>query len=115
AAPISGAQESRKDGHVNAFVCKLIRPRATFANDMSDDEAAIMGSHVAYWQEHVDRGPPSRLGLSPTHAVAGVLHLAGPTAKPTSRRSATMTRRSWPASVSPLRSMRCRAQSRRAL
>jgi uncharacterized protein len=37
------------------FVYKLIPPRPTFALDMSPDEAAVMGEHVAYWQELADR------------------------------------------------------------
>jgi len=37
------------------FVYKLIPPRPTFALDMSDEEAAIMGRHVSYWQELAER------------------------------------------------------------
>ena len=32
------------------FFCKLIPPRATFAQDMTPVERAVMGEHVAYWQ-----------------------------------------------------------------
>lgn len=32
------------------FFCKLIPPRATFAQDMTLTERALMGQHVAYWQ-----------------------------------------------------------------
>ncbi len=38
------------------FLYRLIAPRPTFNNDMSPDEAAIMGQHVAYWQHLADRG-----------------------------------------------------------
>jgi hypothetical protein len=31
------------------FVCKLITPRPTFMSDMSPEEGAALGSHVAYW------------------------------------------------------------------
>ena len=42
---------------MNHFVYRLIPPRPTFGPDtMSDDEAAIMGSHGAYWSEHVETG-----------------------------------------------------------
>jgi uncharacterized protein YciI len=37
------------------FVYRLIPPRPTFPLDMSDEEAAIMGRHVSYWQELADR------------------------------------------------------------
>ncbi len=38
------------------FVYKLIPPRPTFATDMSDDEAAVMGQHGDYWQDLFGRG-----------------------------------------------------------
>jgi uncharacterized protein YciI len=31
------------------FLCRLIPPRPSFAVDMSDQERAMMGEHVAYW------------------------------------------------------------------
>ncbi len=37
------------------FVYKLIPPRPTFDTDMSDTEAAIMGQHMAYWQDLLER------------------------------------------------------------
>ncbi len=40
---------------MNLFVYKLIPPRPTFALDMTEDEAAIMSQHVAYWQTLADR------------------------------------------------------------
>jgi uncharacterized protein YciI len=40
---------------VSHFLYKLIPPRPTFDRDMSEAEAAIMGQHVAYWQELVER------------------------------------------------------------
>ncbi|HYU22199.1 MAG TPA: YciI family protein [Candidatus Dormibacteraeota bacterium] len=33
------------------FFCKLIPPRPTFAQDMTPAERALMGEHVAYWQD----------------------------------------------------------------
>jgi uncharacterized protein len=38
------------------FVYKLVPPRPTFDNDMSDDEAAAMGRHAGYWQERLAEG-----------------------------------------------------------
>jgi uncharacterized protein YciI len=38
------------------FLYKLIPPRPTFDRDMNPDEAAIMGQHIAYWQELADGG-----------------------------------------------------------
>jgi uncharacterized protein YciI len=38
------------------FLYKLIPPRPTFASDMSDTEAAVMGDHVAYWAGLVEEG-----------------------------------------------------------
>jgi uncharacterized protein YciI len=38
------------------FVYKLIPPRPTFACDMTDAEAAIMGDHAAYWTNLLDQG-----------------------------------------------------------
>ena len=31
------------------FLCKLIPPRPTFQQDMSDAETKVMPEHVAYW------------------------------------------------------------------
>jgi uncharacterized protein YciI len=38
------------------FVYKLIPPRPTFAGDMSDAEAELMGQHFAYWSDQLERG-----------------------------------------------------------
>jgi len=37
------------------FFCKLIPPRATFAQDMTPAEQALMGQHVAYWQDLMEK------------------------------------------------------------
>ena len=37
------------------FVYKLVPPRPTFAMDMSEVEAKLMGEHAAYWRQ-MDRG-----------------------------------------------------------
>ncbi len=38
------------------FLIRLIPPRTTFAEDMTDDERAIMEEHVAYWTAHLQTG-----------------------------------------------------------
>lgn len=38
------------------FLLRLIPPRATFAQDMSDAERAVMQRHVAYWSERMAAG-----------------------------------------------------------
>jgi uncharacterized protein YciI len=39
---------------MNRFLYKLIPPRPTFAMDLSDEEAAVMGDHAGYWGGLVD-------------------------------------------------------------
>jgi hypothetical protein len=34
---------------VPLFLCRLNPPRPSFAADMTDEERALMGEHVAYW------------------------------------------------------------------
>lgn len=38
------------------FVFKLIPPRPTFAQDMTEEETNIMKHHVVYWTDMADRG-----------------------------------------------------------
>ena len=38
------------------FLCRLIPPRPTFAQDMTDVEAKVMGDHAAYWTDLAERG-----------------------------------------------------------
>lgn len=38
------------------YFLKLIAARPTFAMDMTEDERAIMNSHVAYWKERMSEG-----------------------------------------------------------
>jgi len=60
--------------NVNHFLYKLIPPRSTFDQDMSESEAAIMGRHVAYWQALTERG--TALVFGPVSDPAGVWGLA---------------------------------------
>ena len=38
------------------FVYKLVPPRPTFAVDMDEAEAALMGKHAAYWGDQLKQG-----------------------------------------------------------
>ena len=38
------------------FLCKLIPPRPTFAQDMTEAEAKLMQQHAAYWKNLMARG-----------------------------------------------------------
>lgn len=45
------------------FFCKLLPPRASFAQDMTADEAALMQEHAAYWTDYLSRGNVVAFGL----------------------------------------------------
>jgi uncharacterized protein YciI len=38
------------------FVFRLICPRPTFVQDMTDEERAIMARHAAHWKPYLDSG-----------------------------------------------------------
>jgi uncharacterized protein len=38
------------------FLCKLIPPRPTFPQDITDAEAKLMQQHVTYWTTLMNRG-----------------------------------------------------------
>ena len=38
------------------FVLKLVASRPTFSQDMTQEEAAFMHQHVAYWTDLTDKG-----------------------------------------------------------
>ena len=38
------------------FVCRLLPPRPTFAEDMNETERAVMREHVEYWKGLADQG-----------------------------------------------------------
>ena len=40
---------------MQAFFCKLVPPRPTFATDLSPAEADVMRRHALYWQGLIDR------------------------------------------------------------
>ncbi len=41
---------------MSTFVFRLISPRPTFAQDMTDEEREIMARHAAHWQPYLDSG-----------------------------------------------------------
>jgi hypothetical protein len=41
---------------VKFFLCKLVPPRPTFAQDMTEAETKLMQEHVMYWKELAGRG-----------------------------------------------------------
>ena len=38
------------------FLCKLIPPRPTIAQDMTEGEQKLMADHAAYWKGAADKG-----------------------------------------------------------
>lgn len=52
------------------YLIKLVPNRPTFAQDMTDDERAIMQQHIAYWKEYLDSG--IMLVFGPVFDPAGV-------------------------------------------
>jgi uncharacterized protein len=48
---------------MNAFFCRLIPPRPSFATEMSEDEAGLMRQHAVYWQSAMDAGHAVVFGL----------------------------------------------------
>ena len=46
----SPATEATPPVPTRYFVCKLITPRPTFMQDMSDEEGAALGAHIGYWK-----------------------------------------------------------------
>lgn len=38
------------------FLCRLLPPRPTFAQDMNEREAKVMRDHVAYWTDLAEKG-----------------------------------------------------------
>jgi uncharacterized protein YciI len=56
------------------FFLKLIAPRTTFQNDMTDEERVIMQKHVEYWKPYIDDGTVIVLG--PVFDPKGVYGMA---------------------------------------
>ena len=58
----SGPPSRESGAKLDRFVYKLIPPRPTFPADMSEEEAAIMAQHFAYWEQFEERGVVIVLG-----------------------------------------------------
>ncbi|HZA78500.1 MAG TPA: YciI family protein [Acidimicrobiales bacterium] len=56
------------------YLYKLIPPRPTFDQDMTDAEASVMGQHVAYWQDLTEKG--TAIVFGPVADPAGAWGLA---------------------------------------
>jgi len=41
---------------MTTFVLRLIPPRSTFVQDMTDEEREVMGRHAVHWQPYIDAG-----------------------------------------------------------
>ena len=57
------------------FFYKLVPPRATFMQDMSPEEAAVMAGHVAYWKGLIEGGLKV-FALGPVADPAGAFGIA---------------------------------------
>ena len=45
------------------FFCKLVAPRATFGQDMTPQEGALMQQHAVYWTGLMGRGHVTTFGV----------------------------------------------------
>ncbi|HET6907523.1 MAG TPA: YciI family protein [Rhodanobacteraceae bacterium] len=57
------------------FFYKLVPPRPGFAQDMSAEEAAMMGQHAIYWKGRIEDGLKV-FALGPVADPAGVFGMA---------------------------------------
>lgn len=48
---------------MHAFFCRLLPPRVTFAQDMTESEAALMQQHAAYWHGLLEQRRAVTFGL----------------------------------------------------
>ena len=48
---------------MKTFFCKLIAPRPTFGQDMTQEEAALMQEHAVYWRDWMARGHVVTFGV----------------------------------------------------
>ena len=52
--PLPGCRSETRG--MSTFAFRLIPPRPTFIQDMSDEERAVMERHAAHWQEYIASG-----------------------------------------------------------
>jgi uncharacterized protein YciI len=61
------------------YFCKLTPPRPGFPADITPDEAALMGTHAAYWRARMDEGAVVVFGpVSDPAGAYGILVLQLP-------------------------------------
>jgi len=53
---------------MKTFFCKLVPPRPSFAQDLSEAERKLMQEHAAYWREWMEKGHVVAFGV-----VAGLV------------------------------------------
>ena len=64
---------------MKTFFCKLTPPRATFVQDMTGEEGALMQQHAVYWRELMEEGRVVTFGVVADPAGAfgiGVVEVA---------------------------------------
>lgn len=61
---------------MQAFFCKLVPPRPTFAMDLSPSEADVMMRHALYWQDLIARGVLRVFALGLVMDPAGAFGIA---------------------------------------
>ena len=68
------------DPNTRYYAFKLFPPRPSFPADITDDEAAIMAEHVAYWTELLNAGTAVAFGAvaDPTEVWGLAVVEAGP-------------------------------------
>lgn len=57
------AMEADVGAPKNRFFYKLIPPRPTFVQDMTEAERKAMGEHAIYWKDLIDKGVAIVFGL----------------------------------------------------
>ena|SRR5689334_4933038 len=48
---------------MKTFFCKLVPPRPSFAQDLSEAERKLMQEHAAYWREWMEKGHVVAFGV----------------------------------------------------
>jgi hypothetical protein len=61
---------------MQAFFCKLVPPRPTFAMDLSPAEADVMKRHALYWDDLITRGAVRMFALGLVMDPAGAFGIA---------------------------------------
>ena len=90
------------------FLVKLIPPRKTFNDDMTEDERRVMRAHVDYWLPHLNAGLVIAMGpVADPEGVWGVM-IANAPSRGWLEGVQARIRRSAPASGFVMRTSSCR-------